>query len=253
MGRISAAPPHKVRFPEITAPLARVDMFAQPRRDACWLCMRQLSSGLLLGVLLSLVGCDSAEGVDPVEARILSQYLAEYPGLPAGHGDWHRSNLPGLPDYGAQFLAMHGHMAMAYDQWRAERGYEPTPAWDPALPIPASAPHPGRATSNPAGICENCITPTWFTLEGGASVDPHSGAKRLADFQSADQLGRSINAPGAPAWHTSVHTAVGGDMDDNSTAALDPAFWLFHRTIDNIFRSWLDVKGAPYPPGVHNH
>jgi hypothetical protein len=213
--------------------------------------MRELFSGLLLGLALSLFGCGSEDKVAPVEASILSEYLAERPELPAAHGDWHRSNLPGSQDYGAHFLAMHGHMAIGYDEWRADRGYEPTPAWDPALPIPESAPHSGRATSNPASICENCVMPSWFTLEGGEAIDPHSGAQRLADFKSADQLGRSVNAPGAPAWHTSVHETIGGDMGDNSTAALDPAFWLFHRTIDNVFRNWLDIKGEPYPPGTH--
>ena len=24
-----------------------------------------------------------------------------------------------------------------------------------------------------------------------------------------------------------------------------------HRTIDNVFRNWLDIKGEPYPPGTH--
>jgi hypothetical protein len=167
--------------------------------------MREPSAGLLLGVALSLLGCGSDHGVEPVEARILAEYLEKRPDLPAAHGDWHRSNLPGSRDYGAQFLAMHGHMAMAYDEWRADRNYEPTPAWDPAQPIPESAPHPGRATSNPASICENCVIPSWFTLEGGDAIDPHSGAQRLADFKSADQLGRSVPAcmtPSAATWAT---------------------------------------------------
>jgi hypothetical protein len=49
-----------------------------------------------------------------------------------------------------------------------------------------------------------------------------------------------------------VHDTIGGDMGDNSTAALDPVFWLFHRTIDNVFRNWLEIKGEPYPTGMHN-
>lgn len=214
--------------------------------------MRQrLKLGAVLAAL-SLLSCGTDDRVAPEEARILAEYLAERPELPSEHGEWHESNAPGLEGYGELFLTMHGHMAMAYDEWRSARGYEATPAWDPALPIPEFAPHPGRKTSNPASKSENCVRPSWFTIEGGEAVDPHSNARRLADFKTADQLGRSINAPGAPAWHTSVHDTIGGDMGDNSTAALDPVFWLFHRTVDDVFRNWLEIKGEPYPSGMHN-
>lgn len=215
-------------------------------------CMQDRLSWLPLGLALSLLGCGAEDSGEPEEALILAEYLEEYPGLPAQHGDWHRNNLPGSAEFGARFLTMHGHMAMAYDEWREERGHEPVPAWDPALPIPESAFHPGRTTSDPASTCPTCVTPSWFTLEGGDAVDPHSGAQRLADFESADQLGRSINAPGSPEWHTSVHDAIGGDMGDNSTAARDPVFWLFHRTIDDVFRNWLELKGEAYPADTHH-
>jgi hypothetical protein len=94
---------------------------------------------------------------------------------------------------------------------------------------------------------------SWFTLEGGDRIDPHSGARRLADFKSAEQLGRSVDAPGTPAWHSSVHAAIGGDMSDHATAPRDPVFWMYHRTIDDVFRNWLEIKGEPYPAGTHDH
>lgn len=207
--------------------------------------------GLALGSSLLLLACGGQQEPDRNEASAAQEYIAEQPGLPLEHGVWHRQNTPGEDNYGELFLAMHGHMLMGYDEWRSSQGYPPTPAWDPATPIPESAPHARRDTSDPARICHNCITPTWFTLEGGEAADPHSGAHRLADFESADQLGRSINAPGAPAWHTSVHDAIGGDMGDNSTAPLDPVFWMFHKTIDDTFRTWLELKDLPYPKGEH--
>lgn len=206
----------------------------------------------VLGLALSLPACGSDDGTMPEEVRLLKDYLAERPELPKEHGTWHGEHLPGLQNYGELFLAMHGHMAMAYDDWRVARGAEVVPAWDPALPIPPSAPHPGRTTDNPAATCPSCPMASWFTAEGGDRVDPHSGARRLADFKSADQLGRSIDGPGTPAWHSSVHGAIGGDMSDYSTAPRDPVFWQFHRTIDNIFRNWLQIQGKPYPPGTHS-
>jgi hypothetical protein len=43
-------------------------------------------------------------------------------------------------------------------------------------------------------------------------------------------------------------------MGDNSTAPLDPVFWMYHpyhRTVDNVFRTWLELKGRAYPPRSH--
>lgn len=208
--------------------------------------------GVVLGLAFSLLGCSADDDATPREARILAEYLNEYPKIPSEHGEWHSGHVPGNDGYGEMFLTMHGHMALGYDEWRVARGYEVAPAWDPALPIPQSAPHAGRLTNNPAATCANCITPPWFTVDGGDAVDPQSGAQRLADFETADQLGRSINPPGAPEWHSSVHNAIGGDMGDNPTAPRDPVFWLFHRSIDDIFRTWLDLKGKPYPAGTHD-
>ena len=201
---------------------------------------------------LVLTACGGEPGsAEHNEASTLDEYLAVLPDLPREHGAWHRENKPGQDDYGADFLAMHGHMLMAFDEWRSEHGYQQVPAWDPATPIPPDAPHARRSTNDPAEGCPNCATPTWFTLQGADAVDPHSGARRLADFQSLDQLGRSVDAPGAPAWHTTVHNAIGGDMGDNSTAPLDPVFWMYHRSIDDVFRNWLELKGEAYPAGSH--
>jgi hypothetical protein len=200
---------------------------------------------------LALVACGSAPTEEVNEASIVEEYLTELADLPRTHGAWHRDNTPGLDDYGERFLSMHGHMLMAFDEWRGAHGFEPVPAWDPATRIPADAPHRRRDSDEPAKITHNCVTPAWFTLEGGDAPDPHSGAKRLADFQSLDQLGRSINAPGAPAWHTTVHNAIGGDMGDNSTAPLDPVFWMYHRTVDDVLRTWLELNDQLYPAGSH--
>lgn len=70
---------------------------------------------------------------------------------------------------------------------------------------------------------------------------------------TVDQLGRSIDAPGTPAWHSSVHAAIGGDMADHSTAPRDPVFWMYHRTIGDVSRNWLQIKGEPYPAAAAHH
>jgi tyrosinase len=41
--------------------------------------------------------------------------------------------------------------------------------------------------------------------------------------------------------HGSVHTAVGGNMNRFSTAALDPIFWLHHANIDRLWVVWLGM------------
>jgi hypothetical protein len=36
-------------------------------------------------------------------------------------------------------------------------------------------------------------------------------------------------------------TYVGSDMGDNTTAAYDPVFWIFHANIDRLMEAWQDL------------
>jgi len=40
--------------------------------------------------------------------------------------------------------------------------------------------------------------------------------------------------------HDLVHVAIGGDMGDPRTAALDPIFWLHHANIDRLWQIWIN-------------
>jgi hypothetical protein len=197
-----------------------------------------------------LVGCGA---VDPEgatvatnDALILRAYLAEHPGFIASHHEWHRANAMDR-SYGSVFLVFHHRIIAAFDRWRQAQGYPPTPLWEPSDPIPAEAPHDRRDSDHPSSVDPRCKRPTWFTLEGGTAVDPHTGATKLSDFKSSVELGGSINAPGDPGWHGSVHNAIGGDMGDLHTAPLDPVFWRFHKLIDSIWLEYLKIRGLPPP------
>jgi hypothetical protein len=90
-----------------------------------------------------------------------------------------------------------------------------------------------RSTSDPYSVNPACKTPTWATIGGGTEFDPLYGYTRLAQFQSLDELGRSID----DGWHGTVHNTIGGDMATFSSP-IDPIFWRWHRWIDDVRRAW---------------
>jgi hypothetical protein len=58
----------------------------------------------------------------------------------------------------------------------------------------------------------------------------------LAQFAEIEKSGLLEVSP-----HNSVHIGVGGLMNDPTTAALDPIFWLHHCNIDRLWASWNDA------------
>ena len=156
------------------------------------------------------------------------------------HMGWHTApeNLNRAGNYGERFLVFHGNYIAQFDQFRISKNLFPVSAWDPATPIPANLDHPrtligARATSNPSSVNPACKTPTWATLAGGTTPDPLYGYTRLGQFQSLDELGRSIDH----GWHGTVHNTVGGDMATFSSP-IDPVFWRWHKWIDNVRHTW---------------
>jgi len=156
------------------------------------------------------------------------------------HMDWHTApeNQGRTGNYGERFLDFHRDYVGKFDTFRIGKGLLPVSGWDPATPIPPDLDHPhvlmsARSTSNPAAINPACVTPTWLTLAGGTQPDPLYGYTKLGQFQSLDQLGRSID----DGWHGSVHNTIGGDMA-SFMSPIDPVFWRWHKWIDNIRASW---------------
>jgi Common central domain of tyrosinase len=163
------------------------------------------------------------------------------------HMDWHEDpkNQNQTGNYGERFLLFHKQYVDKFDAFRATKGLLPVTTWDPTTPIPASLSHDHvlmmpRDTDDPYSVNPSCKTPTWTTLAGGSDVDPIHGYTHLSEFQSLDELGRSIDA----GWHGTVHNTIGGDMS-MFHSPIDPIFWRWHRWVDNIRGSWVLLNSLP--------
>lgn len=156
------------------------------------------------------------------------------------HMDWHDDddNKNRTGNYGERFLIFHKQFIDKFDVFRHSKGLFPVSAWDPATPIPAALSHDhilsaGRNTDYPNSVDPHCKTPTWATATGGTQPDPLHGYTKLSQFQSLDELGRSIDN----GWHGTVHNTIGGDMSQFHSP-IDPIFWRWHRWIDNVRANW---------------
>jgi hypothetical protein len=156
------------------------------------------------------------------------------------HMDWHADpdNQARTGNYGDRFLVFHRQYVDQFDAYRQSRNLLPVTPWDPATPIPPDLAHPRtlsapRTTDNPMSVNPACRTPTWATLAGGSDADPLHGYTSLLQFQSLDELGRSIDA----GWHGTVHNTIGGDMAAYHSP-IDPVFWRWHRWIDTVRAAW---------------
>ena len=179
---------------------------------------------------------------------MLEGFFADNPSFLHDHHEWHRSYWLKDLDFGERFFVFHRETLRRFDRWRAQHGFGPIQPWDPGTPIPDDVPHARRDSSDPSAVDPRCRRPSWFTTAGGEQRDPQTGARSLADFSTSSLLGASINAPGDPSWHGSVHNAIGGDMGDLHTAPRDPIFWRFHKLLDDIWVEWHQARGLPLPP-----
>ena len=157
------------------------------------------------------------------------------------HMDWHNDpfNHNKTGNYGERFLLFHKQYVDKFDAFRLTKGLFPVSGWDPTTPIPSSLSHDhvlmeGRDTDDPYSVNSGCRTPTWATIAGGADIDPIHGYTQLGQFQSLDELGRSIDA----GWHGTVHNTIGGDMS-MFHSPIDPIFWRWHRWVDNVRAAWV--------------
>lgn len=164
--------------------------------------------------------------------------------------------------YGTLFVEFHHHMIHAYDTWRTERGYAPSPVWDPATPIPVELRNPHLI---PAGVLPSdppetaalalavCIAhdsedprvamPTWATEAGGDEADPVYGYRSLCAFPTLNALAKAIDAVGIAnlSYHSAVHNGVGGDLRYTLFAPRDPTFWAWHKYLDvAVFQTYQE-------------
>lgn len=160
------------------------------------------------------------------------------------HMDWHNApeNQNQTGNYGERFLLFHKQYVDKFDVFRISKGLLPVSPWDPTTPIPANLSHDhvlvaARVTDNPYAVNPSCKTPTWATVAGGIDADPVYGYTSLTEFQSLDQLGRSIDH----GWHGTVHNTIGGDMSQFHSP-IDPIFWRWHKWVDQVRATWTAIS-----------
>jgi len=176
-------------------------------------------------------------GEDPMMSPRMKEHMA-------WHDDPANGNQTG--NYGERFLIFHKQFIDKFDAFRQTKGLFPVSGWDPATLIPAAFSHDhvlwaGRNTDYPNSVDPHCKTPTWATLTGGTQPDPLYGYTKLSQFQSLDELGRSIDS----GWHGTVHNTIGGDMMQFHSP-IDPIFWRWHRWIDNVRANWLALQSPAH-------
>ncbi len=172
--------------------------------------------------------------------------------------------------FGSNFLQMHHEMVKARDDepkqhmmhasvasWFTAQSF-PLPAnWDPLTPIPADLEYLPDPSVFPDSIAqaladaarqqgttvEAMLTrrtndprfqlPKWATRDGvpdGEEGEPITGARKLADFVNANQLGCCLVFP-----HNSWHGSIGGAMGSTATAIADPVFYFgVHWHVDAV-------------------
>jgi hypothetical protein len=180
--------------------------------------------------------------------------------------------------FGTNFLQMHHEMVkapaneprqhMAHEslvQWYQRQSIDLPAAWTPGQPIPDElgyTPDPAvfpdeirqgiQQIAQQQGISlEQALTrssngptfqlPGYFTVEGVGPTEPGepiTGARKLADYKNANQLGCCLVFP-----HNQWHLAIGGAMGYSWTAIADPIFYFgVHWHIDRVYDDYKSIQ-----------
>ena len=177
-------------------------------------------------------------GVDPGAQLIVQE-----------HRNWHCTwGGANTPEWGLSFVGFHRQLILDYDLWRLGLAGDRVEIWDygPGAIIPGddettSTPYthcpefPG--SSRPAGaICNNCMA-----LPASLNV------LNIGSFATLGHAGAELNSSG---WHGSFHIhagAAGGacnEVGSTATATRDPIFWMGHKKVDDVARTWQRQKAA---------
>ena len=181
----------------------------------------------------SLSSVERTELADLIRNHVTQAVLDE-------HEAWHQIHRSGGTEgtgSGERFLAFHRNFIGKLEDNLISQGknqYVPLPTWNPKDPIPSEFSHPGRSTSNPQKQL-----PTWATESGGSDRAPIFNYTSLGQFQSSDELGRSLGDN----FHGSVHTTIGGDMS-SFRSPRDPIFYPWHAFLDDLWSTWEDLRAT---------
>ncbi|MES2674015.1 MAG: tyrosinase family protein [Pseudomonadota bacterium] len=160
------------------------------------------------------------------------------------------------------------HRAQLYFYERALQAADPEGTFGPstknvALPY-------WNFTQKPSGVrypkaFENPASPLFDSTrkaEGLTSSLPTSSPYLLAyilyfdDWLNfgGDKYGSNNGGTLETKIHNQMHASyIGGHMQDNATAALDPVFYVFHNFLDYSFEKWMEIHGANQVTGSEQY
>lgn len=159
------------------------------------------------------------------EMTALARMIMEY-STPQVVGEHWAAIQAGVHDNPESFLSFHRDYVRGLESYLEKEGmskWVPLPKWDPALPIPEEFNIP----SSGPGRLRN--------LNPNISFYPQFDRRNLINFKTQADLGMALMAR-----HNTVHSTVGGVLNNLREAPQAPIFWAFHAFIDDIWHDWQE-------------
>src|SRR3954470_24909826 len=160
---------------------------------------------------------------------------------------------------GAEVVKLGGPADWALPYWNYSDAGDPNAR---LLPVPFRAATKGDGTPNGLFVAtrtSDCNGGRQFADAADVAI---ANPLREPEFQSFD-FGTGFGGPQTNFMHGggligsvelgphgSMHMAIGGWMQQFSTAGLDPIFWLHHANIDRLWQVWLDRDPSHVSPSV---
>ncbi len=165
------------------------------------------------------------------------------------HGNWHCTWGNGnTPEWGAAFVGFHRQFIVDYDVWRLGLGGDRVEIWDygPGAIIPGD----DETTSTPFTHCPEfpgSFRPAGAICNGCMALPNSLNVVNIGAYQTMGHAGAVLNSSG---WHGSFHIAAGqaggacNEVASTASAPRDPIFWMGHKKVDDVARTWQRQKAA---------
>lgn len=157
------------------------------------------------------------------ESAALARIIMDY-STPEIVGEHWAAVQTGVHNNPESFLSFHRDFLRGLESYLERAGmpkWVPLPKWDPAQPIPEEFNIP----SSGPGRLRN--------LNPNISFYPEFDRRNLSNFKTPAQLGTALMSK-----HNTVHSTVGGVLNNLRQAPEAPIFWSFHAFIDDIWHDW---------------
>ncbi|MEZ4387822.1 MAG: VWA domain-containing protein [Candidatus Krumholzibacteriia bacterium] len=170
------------------------------------------------------------------------------------HQNWHCSNPSvATPAWGAAFIGFHKQFILDFEAWRLPLGGDRVEIWDygPGAVIPGD----NETTATPFTHCpefDGSFDPGTYRPAGsvcnGCMALPNSlNVMNIGSYPTLGDAGAALQSSG---WHGSFHLAAGAaggacnEVASTATAIRDPVFFMGHKKVDDIARTWQRQKAA---------